>query len=330
MRLIYFGHYWRSYRGMDLDIRTLLKHLSAQGIECLAITYPLIEQEKQLSINVPGVKVLNIEKEPYKDICDSALSVLDKAEGDILLTSFPPEVGAWEIARKKNIKIIQKYSLVYDIPPPDISNLMVDYNVFNSEACKNAWLDRGIEGPNAVIYPEIEVDLKTIPEPGNAIGMINPVSHKGSRIFDNLANTSDEIFLSGGGWATHPGMNLQKHPNRVHIPHMQEISDFYKRLKLLLVPTQDTHFETYGRVIVEAMMHGVPVMASNKDGIPEAANGAAMLIDEYESLEPWVQGLQDMLQKLPKYRELAIERAERYNLEAIINKWAREIKNIIT
>lgn len=47
--------------------------------------------------------------------------------------------------------------------------------------------------------------------------------------------------------------------------------DFYKQIDLLVVPSQWQ--EPFGRVVVEAICNGVPVIASNKGGIPEILKG---------------------------------------------------------
>ncbi|WP_446918163.1 glycosyltransferase, partial [Klebsiella pneumoniae] len=43
--------------------------------------------------------------------------------------------------------------------------------------------------------------------------------------------------------------------------------DFLKQIDILIVPSKWQ--EPFGRVIVESMLHGAPVLVSNKGGMPE-------------------------------------------------------------
>ncbi len=270
------------------------------------------------------------DKKIYKKVAMSTLlSYLEP--GDVLFTCFPPQEGAWKAAKENGAKIIQKYTVVYDGYDPTLWNEMVDMHIFNSEACREAWQERGVEGSNMVIYPEIEMDVVAAESLGDGIGMINPTKHKGIKIFDYLSDEfTDEKFISAGGWAIKSGQGRKRRKNQEYMQHMNDIGDFYRRLKVLLVPTQEEHFETFGRVVLEAMFYGVPVIAANKDGIPEASDGAAILVDDYESSEAWKEVLTKMLSddNLIEYKARSSERAERYNLNQLMGRWELGIKTV--
>jgi len=348
MRLVYFGRYWRDFGGTEFDIRTMLRELAKRGCECIAISYdteasatnarqPLEEEGVKVfyadvpNLNKVGVPVsIRSDKKLFKKVALSTLiSYLDP--GDILMTCFPPQEEAWKIAKKRGASIIQKYTVVYDGYEPEKWNPIVDMNIFNSEACRDAWKDRGVTGPNMVIYPEIDMKDVVVAESGDGIGMINPTRHKGSKIFEYLgAEFPDEKFISAGGWAVKPGAVVKRRKNQEYMKHMKDIGDFYRRLKIMLVPTQEQHFETYGRVVLEAMFYGVPVIAANKDGIPEAAEDAAMLVDDYESPEAWKCALKEMLNDNTwcKWKHRAVQRAYNYDLGRMIGRWELALKMV--
>ena len=50
----------------------------------------------------------------------------------------------------------------------------------------------------------------------------------------------------------------------------EQLKDFYSLSNTLIIPS--THDEGFGRVILEALACGIPVIGSNRGGIPEAVN----------------------------------------------------------
>jgi glycosyltransferase involved in cell wall biosynthesis len=48
--------------------------------------------------------------------------------------------------------------------------------------------------------------------------------------------------------------------------------DFFRRIDVLVVPS--LWHEPFGRVVIEAYAHGVPVIASNRGGLPELVEQA--------------------------------------------------------
>ena len=336
MRIIYFGSYWTGYGGTEFDVRTMLTHLARRGYKCIHIGYSgaadrggahrTFEQEGVEVVYFEGVSP-NISAR-LSDSRAAALKALKDtiSSNDILITIFLPELEAWRIAREAGAKVIQKYAIVEDGYDPKEWKDLVDLHVFNSDFCCRWWMDRGLEGFNMVIHPEIDIERSSseyMIEDG-CIGLVHPSRHKGLEIVEGLARAfRDEKFLSVGGWSVKeskegPGGALIEYTG-----HIEDISEFYKRLKVLLVPTQDEHTETFGRIVLEGMCHGIPVIASDKDGLPEAADGAAVLVKDYDRLHDWVSALRDMLEEgnLKRYHERSLLRADRYNLRLLITRW---------
>jgi glycosyltransferase involved in cell wall biosynthesis len=154
--------------------------------------------------------------------------------------------------------------------------------------------------------------------------MVNPVRHKGSQIFSYLADKfPDESFIAAGGWAIKKSGHNKKDDKWEYLSHTDDFSKFYKLLKLLVVPTQDSHCETFGRVVIEAMKYGVPVIASKKDGLIEASNGSILLIEDYNNPLVWEDMVRKMLDEntLMMWHELAKKRAIEYTIDLSINEW---------
>lgn len=67
-----------------------------------------------------------------------------------------------------------------------------------------------------------------------------------------------------------------------------DLSNIWNETKLLIVPSIVE--EAFGRVIVEASIRGIPVIAHNKGGISEALNGAGILLNNLD-ISIWTQAV---------------------------------------
>jgi glycosyltransferase involved in cell wall biosynthesis len=66
-------------------------------------------------------------------------------------------------------------------------------------------------------------------------------------------------------------------PKVKYLGHITNMKEFYEQVKLLLVPSIVE--EGFPRVILEAAINGIPVMANQVGGIPEAVDDSGILID---------------------------------------------------
>jgi hypothetical protein len=113
-------------------------------------------------------------------------------------------------------------------------------------------------------------------DPQGPIMLINMSPIKGSDVFVQLAERMPDLpFLAVSSWASDAEMHrrLAALPNVTlspPVPH-DRMHDLYCRSRILLAPTIIP--EAFGMVVVEAMLRGVPVLASDSGGLPEAKLG---------------------------------------------------------
>ena len=148
------------------------------------------------------------------------------------------------------------------------------------------------------------------------ITFINPAFEKGVNVFMPLAKLAareapDIKFLvvqSRGRWDT--ALQALKYkrddfPNVTILGQQQNMKPVYSATKALLVPS--VWYESGGRVVVEALMNGIPVLASGGAGPAELAGEGGIVFD----LPPVVND----------------NRQERAT-EAVVRPWLEEIRRI--
>ncbi len=142
------------------------------------------------------------------------------------------------------------------------------------------------------------------------VTLVNPDPIKGlyvfARIAEQLACRRPDIPLlvmtgrSRAGWQDETGIDLSKLPNVTIRPSVPDPREFYAATRLVLMPS--LCYESFGLVAAEAMLNGIPVLASNRGALPETIGDAGFLFDipaRYTSetrdvptpaeVEPWVE-----------------------------------------
>ncbi|MEV8637790.1 glycosyltransferase family 4 protein [Streptosporangium sp. NPDC051023] len=121
--------------------------------------------------------------------------------------------------------------------------------------------------------------------PGDAITLINLNREKGAELFWRLAERlPDHRFLGVQG--AYGQQILRDLPNvdiLEQVPGERMRDEVYARTRVLLMPS---HVESWGRVAVEAMASGIPVVANPTPGLSEALADAGLFC-EVSDAEAW-------------------------------------------
>ncbi len=111
------------------------------------------------------------------------------------------------------------------------------------------------------------------------VTMINPCELKGVSLFIDLAQAFPNVpFAAVPTWGADPEViaRLRALPNVQLLDSVDDIEEILGQTRILLVPSLWP--ETFGYVVPEAMLRGIPVLASNVGGLPEAKLGVDYLL----------------------------------------------------
>jgi len=174
-----------------------------------------------------------------------------------------------------------------------------------------------------IIYPPITVEEYEIPyNPDGKITMVNPrAEYKGPDIFlDIVERMTDEEFLLVGDT---PNEDIRTRADELanleHLGWQDDMKPIYEQSKLVVVPSR--YEEPFGRVAAEAMVSGIPCVASNRGGLPEVLGDTGYLIDDIETTDNWETAIREALDEdTERKREKRSEHAKTFSMETQLSR----------
>jgi glycosyltransferase involved in cell wall biosynthesis len=152
----------------------------------------------------------------------------------------------------------------------------------------------GIRPP--VVPPLIEPERYRVERAGDSVLLVNPSLRKGAELFFRLAEARPEIpFLAveswpiGGAWRTVLMNRARALGNIALWPVVEDMREAYARARLVLMPS--VHEETFGRVVAEAQVSGIPALVSARGALPETLGQGGLAVPLDAGLDPWLQAL---------------------------------------
>jgi glycosyltransferase involved in cell wall biosynthesis len=179
--------------------------------------------------------------------------------------------------------------------------------------------------------------------------MVNPSHEKGlmvvARLAEELSLRRPDIAMlviesrGSGGLLVQAGLadgfDLRRHENLMMAPAVPRPRDLYGPAKVLLVPSLR---DSAPRVVPEALLNGVPPIASDRGGLPELCREAGFVLPlppeidlslrapvAREVVTPWVDLIERLEDDAAFYRqasEAALRAAERYQPEKLRAEYA--------
>jgi glycosyltransferase involved in cell wall biosynthesis len=188
-----------------------------------------------------------------------------------------------------------------------------DLIVYNSEWMRNTL---GASNKTIVVRPPVRFADYHVERPrATAVTLINLNQAKGGVLFAQLAAVLPAVQFLGVEGAYGEQINVDL-PNVAIVKHGTNMRKIYSDTKLLLMPST---YESWGRVGVEAMCSGIPVLAHPTPGLRESLGPGGRFVPppgdgRVANVYMWKQYVQGLLGNESHYKivsEIAIEHARK-------------------
>ena len=144
--------------------------------------------------------------------------------------------------------------------------------------------------------------FETLPTDWRLVLAGAPTGYQAGTILDRIRNSAGRDRIQVTGYIS-----------------AKDLEQWYARASIFAFPSLD---EGFGIPVLEAMAHGVPVITSQRSGLPEAAGSAALLIDPERTDE-----LRCALERLIHEPELRSRLAELGRARAKQYTWERAVRS---
>lgn len=174
-----------------------------------------------------------------------------------------------------------------------------------------------------VVPPLIRPEAYRTSSHRDRVVFVNPHPFKGVEIAFALAERRPDVpFLFLESWHLHPDRKAEYQTRASALPNVEwsasvrDMREIYGQARLVLVPS--SWEEAWGRVATEAQVSGIPVLASNRGGLPESVGKGGILVDPEAPLDEWEGALARMWDDPDTYEQLsaaALEHARRSEIQ---------------
>ena len=191
-----------------------------------------------------------------------------------------------------------------------------------------------------VSYPLVNFDAYRTTSTNEFVVFINPHPIKGRDIALEIARRCPEIeFVFVKSWLL--GEQLEQElaealtllPNVSLLGARDDMKTVYGICKILLAPSLWS--ETFGRVITEAQASGIPAVASDRGGLPEAVGPGGAIVDPEGPIEAWVEAVRRLWRDNEYYAQrsaaaLEYSRRPEHEFEAKADAWEENLLSTVS
>ena len=275
---------WIGWRG-----RLLLKALRKKAIADRYETYPVYRAW-----------------EPWDAVSETVTAV----KPDVAVVSVKNPVKIAKALQENDVPILLDLKDVeFDTLGGDLSELSHLHAVANSQFTADKYHEAfGLE--STVIHPLVDKDRYRVESERKYVTFINTNALKGLDIALGVARLCPDIeFEFVETWPLKPdelsalNESLASLPNVTFTRVQKDVRVIYRRSRLVLAPSQWE--EAFGRVGLEPQISGIPVVASQIGGLPEAVGEGGILVDPKAPAEVWAKEIKALCADKTRYEALS-------------------------
>jgi len=263
--------------GSELMIHTMLRHLVDQGHDCRVIVTRGGDRVYQ------GVRYTSVEgvAKPSRVRAEGA------AWADVIVTHLDLTKDAMRLAAEAGKPIVHLVHNHNQLTFHKVTAKSCDLAVMNSR-----WLAERLDwrGPQIIVRPPVRQDDYRTTR-GDHTTMVNLTHSKGCEVFYEMARRRHREHRHLGVLGAYGHQIIRPMPSVEIAPHTGNMrDDVYARTRVLLMPSD---YESWGRVAVEALCSGIPVIAHPTEGLTESLGSAGIFCDR-DDLDAWERALADL------------------------------------
>jgi len=290
--------YLPSFHGSNKSNRCLLESLAREGHDCLALC----------SVSLPGAcpdGVTVREMTPganHEERSAFLFSSLKEFDPGIVLVSSSKHTYALETALQFAADRVIYLVHSHDALPFGLirgARAVVTVSRYSQEYLR---IHTGIEAVclRFPVYGEGPYPHLGCFDRG-CVTLVKSSAGKGVDVFLELADAFPDQQFAAVRWAaSEEALSRMAQLSNVEVwdPH-PDIEEILRRTKIVLAPSKEP--ETFGLIVPEAMLRGIPVLASDRGGLPEAKLGVDYLLPIEPGLTRWRETLGRLLSDKSEY-----------------------------
>lgn len=256
--------------------------------------------------------------------CEAIADLVRHDRPDVVVAQCHGSVRIAEEFQKYGVPVVLYFHNVeFDELEGDPSTLKGCHFISNSDFTRDRY--RQVYGIESVtIPPIIDRSEYEVTSTGDFVTFVNPVAKKGLATALDIARSLPGVpFLFVESWTltSHQladlSAELESLPNVTFRRRTDNMREIYSQTRILLAPS--LWEEAWGRVVSEAHCSGIPVVGSNRGGLPEAIGPGGMILAHDAPIEDWTKAISDLWTNDTLYRQVsdaACQYADRPELNA--------------
>lgn len=206
---------------------------------------------------------------------------------DLIITHLDLSAAVSHLALSMHIPCINVVH--HTFPIPHLRGVLPDAHIVYNASWVHA--ECNYPYPSIIVHPPVNPERFqdiSFGETNRYITLVNCNKDKGALIFQDIARAMPhKLFMAVKG-CHGPQINLRSR-NILQVEPVDDISLVLQETAILLVPSV---YESYGRIALEAMACGIPVIATRTPGLQEALEGSdARLIKSRNHIPAWIENI---------------------------------------